>query len=261
MARIKRKISRNPLFTRRNGETEDGGVLMREGISIPYSIRYSNRSTRLSIRILPDRSVQAVSPLNISRDLITGFVTKNEEWIFRHLLSDAHARAAEHTYIDGEQFLFLGKNLRLCIEHDADKPDVFRRDEQIILRLPHQISGPEPVIIRRLLEFFYKRELYSLVLPMADHYKAIIGVSVPQIKIHNQKTKWGSCTAKSLIFNLRLCMAPREIIEYVVVHEICHLRQRNHSPAFWHEVEMILPDYKTREKYLKQNGPQYLLNE
>ena len=89
----------------------------------------------------------------------------------------------------------------------------------------------------------------------AAKYAAQIGVTYERIAIRDQKTRRGSCSSKgNLNFNFRLVMAPEEVLDYVVVHELCHRKQMNHSKAFWAEVEAILPDYRERKLWLKENG-------
>ena len=88
-----------------------------------------------------------------------------------------------------------------------------------------------------------------------EYFSKLIGVNYGRITIRSQKTRWGSCSAKgNLNFNCLLMLTPPEIIDYVVVHELCHRKQMNHSSAFWAEVEKILPDYKERRLWLKKNG-------
>lgn len=87
------------------------------------------------------------------------------------------------------------------------------------------------------------------------YYAPLVGVNYGRVTVRIQKTKWGSCSGKgNLNFNLALMRAPIEILDYVVVHELCHILEMNHSPAFWAHVENILPDYKSRRKWLKDNG-------
>ena len=87
------------------------------------------------------------------------------------------------------------------------------------------------------------------------HYAPLIGVTYGRITIRNQRTRWGSCSAKgNLNFNLLLLLAPSEVLDYVVVHELCHLLHMDHSAAFWREVARVLPDFRQREKWLKING-------
>ena len=86
-----------------------------------------------------------------------------------------------------------------------------------------------------------------------------MGLSYGRITIRNQKTRWGSCSQKgNLNFNCLLMLTPPEIQDYVVVHELCHLKEMNHSERFWNEVGKVLPDYRQREKWLKENGPQLI---
>lgn len=95
----------------------------------------------------------------------------------------------------------------------------------------------------------------EVFLQRSRYFAELLNVHFNRITIREQKTRWGSCSSKqNLNFNWKLILAPPEILDYVVVHELCHLKEMNHSPAFWHEVEQILPDYPQRKKWLKDNG-------
>lgn len=88
-----------------------------------------------------------------------------------------------------------------------------------------------------------------------SHFAAIIGVTYGRVTIRNQVSRWGSCSAKgNLNFNCLLMLTPSDVIDYVVVHELCHRKEMNHSPKFWNEVEKVLPNYKSSRKWLKDNG-------
>ena len=88
-----------------------------------------------------------------------------------------------------------------------------------------------------------------------SYFAEKIGVSYGKITLRQQKTRWGSCSANgNLNFNWLLILAPPQVLDYVVVHELCHRKEMNHSPAFWKEVEAILPDYRGKRKWLKDNG-------
>ncbi len=87
-----------------------------------------------------------------------------------------------------------------------------------------------------------------------EHYAPIVGVTYGRITIRNQKTRWGSCSAKgNLNFNVALMRAPIEVLDYIVVHELCHRRHLDHSREFWDDVEKVIPDYRIHEKWLKDN--------
>ena len=92
-----------------------------------------------------------------------------------------------------------------------------------------------------------------------DYYKKILGVEYKRIRIADQKTRWGSCSSTGTIsYNWHLVLLPDAILDYVVVHELCHLQHMNHSKDFWDLVECILPDYRSRRNWLKENGERYL---
>ncbi|MGN1408586.1 MAG: M48 family metallopeptidase, partial [Eubacteriales bacterium] len=89
----------------------------------------------------------------------------------------------------------------------------------------------------------------------AGHFSAIMGVSYNKITVRRQVSRWGSCSSKkNLNFNCLLALVPDDVLDYVVVHELCHLKEMNHSEKFWREVERVIPDYKEKRKWLSDNG-------
>lgn len=111
---------------------------------------------------------------------------------------------------------------------------------------PEQRSGLEKRYREAAKEYFPKR---------AEFYAQQLGVSYDRIRIAEQKTRWGSCSSKgTLSFNWKLMLAPPKVLDYVVVHELCHLKEMNHSPRFWKLVEEMIPNYKEYRKWLKENG-------
>jgi len=117
-------------------------------------------------------------------------------------------------------------------------------------RSPQNVAKYTPKEIEQLREQARKR-----VTERVRYYAPIIGVTYGQITIRTQHTRWGSCSSKgNLNFNCLLALVPPEVLDYVVVHELCHRKELNHSDRFWKEVERILPDYKARKKWLKENG-------
>ncbi len=102
---------------------------------------------------------------------------------------------------------------------------------------------------------WYKKQARAVLTERAGYFARKHGFEIGKIRITSARTRWGSCsTKKTLSFTWRLVMAPPEVVDYVVVHELCHLRELNHSRAFWAQVEAILPDYKGKRKWLKENG-------
>lgn len=111
---------------------------------------------------------------------------------------------------------------------------------------PQQRAGLEKRYREAAKEYFTKR---------ADYYASLLGATYERIRIAEQKTRWGSCSSKgTLSFNWKLMLAPPKVLDYVVIHEVCHLKEMNHSPRFWKLVEEFMPDYKEYRKWLKENG-------
>lgn len=158
-----------------------------------------------------------------------------------------------------------------------------RQDGQVVVRAPYRISQvrirhfveEKADWIQKNLEKIQNQQQEKTQLPKlpqeerirlqkaagevflqrSRYFAELLNVHFNRITIREQKTRWGSCSSnRNLNFNWKLMLAPPEILDYVVVHELCHLKEMNHSPAFWHEVEQILPDYAQRKKWLKDNG-------
>lgn len=138
---------------------------------------------------------------------------------------------------------------------------VQEKDDWIRAHL-QQMAGKKRLREQYREQALSKEELQELatqamkLIPQKVHYYAqIIGVTYGRITIRNQRTRWGSCSGKgNLNFNCLLLLMPEEVLDYVVVHELCHRKEMNHSARFWEEVEKILPDYRQRRKWLKDNG-------
>ena len=100
------------------------------------------------------------------------------------------------------------------------------------------------------------RQALEVIPRVAAQFAPVVGVTYGHITIRNQRTRWGSCSSQgNLNFNCLLLRAPQEVLAYVVVHELCHRKEMNHSPKFWAEVERVLPNYRESKRWLKENGP------
>jgi len=158
-------------------------------------------------------------------------------------------------------------------------------DLSVTLRVPRQatqrdiqkiLQEKEPWILKHIEDIRKRKEAYNAFAPekltndeiheLSDrtikylpervaYFAKQVGVNYGRVTIRNQKTRWGSCSRKgNLNFNCLLMLTPPEVIDYVVVHELCHRKEMNHSKAFWSEVEKVLPDYKDQIKWLKDEG-------
>ena len=168
------------------------------------------------------------------------------------------AQEVKREYIDGESFMYLGHDypLQLKLNPELKKMSVRLIEGRFLVDTP-VVDG---AVIRGGLEAWYRFMGAEHINARLDYYQSLLDVSPNRVTIRNQKTRWGSCSSKgSLNFNWRLMMAPAEVIDYVVVHELCHLIHPNHSKNFWNQVSAILPDYRVRKDWLKKNGTRLIL--
>lgn len=208
------------------------------------------RSKRKTIALIVERdgALTVRAPMRAPRYLIDQFIQQKADWIIR---ARERIKSAPQTpaklYQDGEKFLYLGSsfNLKLVTQQRA----ALHLDDGFTLRHSAQNKG-EAIFTR-----WYKERAYGIISERVRQYAQQYGFTPKQVKISSAKTRWGSCSHDgSLNFTWRLVMAPLDVIDYVVAHELAHLRVKNHSPKFWEEVEELCPEYKKQRKWLRENG-------
>jgi len=221
---------------------------------IEFEVSYRNRRT-LAIQIEPPDNILVISPENLSEETIKEKVKSKGKWIIKKLLyfKDIGYIPFEREYVNGESFMYLGRNysLNITINKDLRRPEVKLLDGKLQVTTPTK----DQVVLKKALEKWYRGEAKKMVLERIEFYKPKFNIELGQIRIKQQKKRWGSCTYKGdLLFNWRIVMAPSHVIDYIIVHELSHLTNKNHSKKFWKTVENIIPDYKERRKWLKDYG-------
>lgn len=228
---------------------------------ISYSIRRSPRAKHVSISVGAD-GVQIVAPVTLDEREIIELVEKKREWILNkfeiYCKQGLVQIKSEREFVSDEMLLFMGKDYPLMvIECEGRYTSAIFKDDQFLIYINKDIPREERrESIKRKLEQWYISEAKKIIHERIERYTDKIGpVKVNSVRFKNQKTRWGSCSQKgNLNFNWRLIMAPIYIVDYVVVHELCHLSLMNHSKEFWQLVGNQIPDYKERRKWLKENG-------
>lgn len=217
-----------------------------EEITINKIMRSRRRT--LTLIITPDSTLVVRAPLGASNSYIESMVRKKSAWIKRKLFETSlRPKAPTREFVNGEEFLYIGQAYKLCIVEQAQK-DIELKDN---LYLSARVEPLARYVIRR----WYKSAAAKIIGQRCQWYADATGLKPISVKITEAKRRWGSCGAKgTLNFSWRLIMAPMEVIDYVIVHELVHIGQLNHSPEFWCQVADVLPDYKKREKWLKENG-------
>jgi predicted metal-dependent hydrolase len=217
-------------------------------MDINYSIVYSKRKT-ISIIVERDRSVIVRAPENTSAGFIDKEIQKRKRLLqskIEHNQKYPFVKQIKE-FVSGESLLFLGKQYKLYV---LDEPlDGIHFDNKFF------ISKQNQKIANALFKEWYITTASKLIIPRAQEIASKIGVSYDNINILDLKYRWGSCTPKDNIhLNWRLIKAPMTVIEYIIVHELTHLLEANHTPEFWNRVAAQLPNYDKAKKWLKENG-------
>lgn len=209
-----------------------------------------SKRKRLAISVLPGGKVVVRAPLRTSKAMIERFVNASQDWIEKAKTRMARLPLpGEVAMREGEMIWYLGKTYPLHLAPKVKGGLVFEPDKYFLLQSDQQSRG------KQLLKALYRSETRRLASLMVEYYAARSGLKPTSVRINSARTRWGSCSMKGGVnFSLRLAMVPISCMEYIVVHELAHLRQHNHSSAFWELVGSILPGYQKERQWLKQFG-------
>jgi len=218
-----------------------------EPIAVDELIRSHRRS--ISIELTPTGRVLVRAPHRAPLTAIMDFVRRKSGWIIekRTLLEARTISTPKKQFVDGETFLFLGETYKLAVIENAE--EYLRFENGFFL------SAVFPYDRRELFVQWYKGKAKEVLSERVRHYAAISALRHAGVTVSDALMRWGSCSPEGRIsFAWRLVMAPLPIVDYVVVHELAHIAESNHSARFWAKVLSIMPDYHPRRRWLKENG-------
>ncbi len=203
-------------------------------------IKREPKSQRLRIEVLEGGALLVRAPRFLSETKCMEFVGQNASRLQKMIKKQLEFEAKRDAL--GGHFLYLGSKMPVKLDGNIRKKYLFENDMLVLSKKEH-------------FREFLRDEARRIITPKAEDIAAFYGVKYEKISFRDIKSRWGSCSArKNLSFSSRLVGAPKSVIEYVVIHEICHLKELNHSVRFWSHVSALLPDYKESEKWLKENG-------
>jgi len=217
-------------------------------MDIEYKIIFSDRKT-LGLTVERDMTVVVRVPSGTSSKRIEGFVQKKKFWIKEKQSHPQKYRPPIplKEFVSGESVLYLGHNYRLEIR-DA-------QEEQVKLSEKFFVCGPRGADLKAVLKNWFVETAKCEVPSRVKVHAQNMGVSYNRVVITDMKYRWGSCTPhKKLNFNWRLIKAPVHVIDYVVVHELAHILERNHSLLFWQHVKTQIPNFDVAKNWLKAHG-------
>ena len=213
-----------------------------------------SRRRTLALVIEADGSLTVRAPLRMKATDIQRFIEAKADWIERKQVRAQQEAVRPHQFGDGETFLYLGREIPLRLVPTKGP----RRGDQtpaLVMDGVFKLAECSLPQAGSLFQAWYKKQARAVLTERVEFFAHEHGFTVKKIRISSARTRWGSCSTKgTLSFTWRLVMAPLEVIDYVVVHELCHLQELNHSQSFWARVEAILPGYRPCRQWLKHNG-------
>jgi predicted metal-dependent hydrolase len=212
-------------------------------------IRSSNRKT-VGIYVERDGQVVLRVPLDAPTDKLTKVVAKKLPWIYKHLAlwQELNANTPQREFVSGETFYVGGQACLLDVRSDTAVP-LYRDGDRLVLNRAHVSKADE------LLRAMYRREGYEQLPKLIERYSPRMGVSPGKLKVWELKNRWASCSvAGNLNFHWRVLALPLDIQEYLVVHELAHLKFSNHGKEFWGVVDKTMPKWKAAAEWLRVNG-------
>lgn len=221
---------------------------------IEFKVQYRDRKT-MSIEVDSNGEIIVIAPSNIPEKTILDKVKSKAAWIVQkqYEVRNININKINREAVSGESYLYLGRNYTMQLVKDDDMKEI--RIKLFRGKFIVNTNTSDEVKIKAALEKWYREKALIKIKERIKYYEPYFQEKVQEVKVKEQKKRWASCTLKNeLLFNWRCVMAPVYILEYIVVHEMCHMRYKNHSKEFWEHLYSVMPDYESRREWLRDNG-------
>lgn len=227
----------------------------REVGDIQYELLRSGQRKTVDVVIERDGHVSLRAPEHFREEQADAVVKQKRFWIYRTLAEwrDLNASRVIREWVNGEGFLYLGSSYRLLLVQGQDVALVLK-DGRFCLRRELVDQGGEAVA-RKTFEAFYREKGQERIQNRVTYFAPKVGVKPASVQVKEIGYQWATCAPTGdLSFHWKCMMAPPKVIDYIVVHELCHLHHGDHTDAFWNEVDKVMPDYYERKGWLRSHG-------
>ncbi len=221
---------------------------------IQYQLDRSNRKTA-SVTIERDGTVVVRVPEKINSETIEKLLEQKREWIYKRLTEwqSLNRPQRRKNYVNGESFMYLGRVYRLEIITDSSS-DLTLHGQYFYLRAG--VKNPAQVF-----KDFYRIQGQKIIQAQVAYFAPLLGLPIKKVRVLDLQYRWASCSQTTLNFHWKVAMTSLSIIDYLVVHELCHFLHSRHDTDFWNTVQKILPNYLEQKSWLKQHGADLVLPE
>jgi predicted metal-dependent hydrolase len=223
------------------------------GKVVAYTLNRSDRRRAISLTI-DERGLRVSAPARASRRAIERELQRHGKWVLRKLAEWQARRTPPLAWRDGETLMWLGQPLRLTLRNGHGDPQC--DGGRLVV---NAAESPDRAAIEQQVVAWLKAQAMTCFQARTMRYLPVLEVPAPQIGLSNARTRWGSChPGGRILLNWRLVQMPLRLIDYVVVHELAHLREMNHSSRFWRIVARVFPDYRALRKEIRGDAYRYL---
>ena len=222
---------------------------------IEYQLLPGTDRNTTDIVIERNGAIAVRPPAGYTAEQVDAVVDSKRLWIYRNLAEwkDLNASTVTREWVNGETFLYLGRAYRLSLVSDQGCALQLKEGRFCLSRSVIEQGGVQAA--RQAFSAYYTEKCMQRFSQRVAYFTPKVGVKVAAIKVKNMRYRWASCGKNGgLNIHWKCMMAPPKIIDYIVVHELCHFHQRNHTDAFWNEVDKIMPDYRDRKEWLRRYG-------
>ena len=227
----------------------------RRGRDIEYQLLPGQDRKTTDIVIERDGVISVRPPKHYTPEQVDAVVASKRMWIYRNLAEwrDLNAAAVAREWVNGETFLYLGSAYRLALVSDQDSELLLKDGRFRLSRTIIETGGIAAA--KAAFERLYTDKGLERFSARVAYFAPKVGVSPKSLKVKDMGYRWASCGASgTLNFHWKSMMAPPKVIDYIVVHELCHFHHRNHDDTYWNEVDKVMPDYRERKAWLRRNG-------
>jgi len=232
-------------------------------VTVPYSVSWSSDRSTIGLALDQSMELEVTAPPTASEADIEEALYDKKDWILRTLagLAEQERPPSEKEFLSGEKLPYNGRRYRLQVSHEeCSSPSLSFDGSTFDLRVPdHLEGGTRYKAIRSEVVNWYEEQARDRFPPRVEKHSSKLDVTPDNVVIANLDAKWGEYQDGVIRLNWRLLLAPTDIQDYVVVHELVHSIHENHSEQFWNTVGTLVPDYEERRKWLRINGNQLQL--
>ncbi len=223
------------------------------GRRVGYTVRRNPRARRVWVKVEDTEGLVLVLPPRVRASSAADILRRHKDWIIARLDERDEMRAQAPAPLgESSTINYRGRPIPLRVRNCAcSEPSVSWGRNEVVVTVPRAEAPP----VSELLLQSYRERAKEVFLKRVEVFSQLLGMRPRRISIRDQKTRWGACTGRGTVtFNWRLILAPPAVLDYVVVHELCHLRYPNHGPRFWQAVGRYCPQYEHYKSWLKLNG-------